>query len=423
MAINPDALLIFRAREGKDEKQKPKEKLKESILPKEEKEKSLGTFKPDRNIEPMLIPSKESAKQDMIKSREEAKSKIAVVKESVQQQSPKQNEMAEPQAMTDQPPPLKKASNWRDHITHQEYPDQKAQAEPLVAQSEPQKEKETKDINLLGYKIFRKNAKPKEEEQQGNVYEQQNLSYKDVASSGSSINIFANRDYISKRSMGRSKSQLNRDSARGRKCVWHPWREAYAICAYCHRPFCFEDTIEYNKDYYCLEDIDNVSSTYKEKIGSSGNTVGVIAGVLLLVAFLTFFYFANNQIIYVLTFVNSVGIFYFASHLNYSYLFALLATFLMIFAFIVAMQMFLQSKRRYFSGIIICISSVVLFSYQFSTSGTTYLGILDGLMFVAFFALLYSRATITLTSNSDSLVVPNSAMERNLIRWPNAGKF
>ncbi|EQD58270.1 hypothetical protein B2A_04436, partial [mine drainage metagenome] len=53
-----------------------------------------------------------------------------------------------------------------------------------------------------------------------------------------------------------------REAAEGMYCVWHPWRSAYAICHYCHRPFCFEDLVESNGNYYCLEDIDKAGGEH-----------------------------------------------------------------------------------------------------------------------------------------------------------------
>ncbi|MEM3841665.1 MAG: hypothetical protein QXN59_03165, partial [Candidatus Micrarchaeaceae archaeon] len=33
----------------------------------------------------------------------------------------------------------------------------------------------------------------------------------------------------------------SRSDKKNEMCIWHPWRKAFDICAYCDRPFCFED--------------------------------------------------------------------------------------------------------------------------------------------------------------------------------------
>ncbi len=42
-------------------------------------------------------------------------------------------------------------------------------------------------------------------------------------------------------------------------CVNHPWRQAYALCEYCKRPFCYADIMPFHDKLYCLEDIDRAT--------------------------------------------------------------------------------------------------------------------------------------------------------------------
>lgn len=430
MPINPDALLIFRAREG-EEKPKPKKAAaKEPELSKMERLQSLGTFRPNRAAEPMIIsPNKETVKFDLFRAQEEAKSKVQQVKEAVEEhaESQKQAVPQQPQAeqkpvetkpvqqpVQPQPKPQKPPGDWRDHVIRQEYA-------PESRIGSYQGESGTKNINLLGYRIFTK--KPSQEEGPEKSIYAETPPINPMGSSESSINVFSNNEYISKKIKGRSRGQLSREAARGRKCAWHPWRESYAICNFCHRPFCFEDIIEYGKNYYCLEDIDAVSSTYKESVSSYGNNMGILAGSLMMLSFLTFFYFANNQVIYVFGYLHNAGVFFFLEHINYSYVAAIVGSLIMVLAFIAALQMFLQSKRRFFTGTLVCIAAVALFSFQYTTTGTLYLGIIDAMTFIAFFALLYSRATISMISGTEQASGPESAIQRGILRWPNVGRF
>ncbi|MEM3839003.1 MAG: hypothetical protein QXF01_00265 [Candidatus Micrarchaeaceae archaeon] len=75
----------------------------------------------------------------------------------------------------------------------------------------------------------------------------------------------------------------NIKAAGGLKCVNHPWRNAYALCNYCSRPFCYADLIPYSKNLYCIEDIDRVSSgSFSGTAGGRGNPITSIAGILMI---------------------------------------------------------------------------------------------------------------------------------------------
>lgn len=399
MAIDPDSLLIFRARKGTapEEKKKP---AAQGPTPKSNDEKKLGQYKPSKYSEPMVLtPERAGSRRALMNAHEEAKSKITQARQAVQESV----RHGQPQSQKQEKGP------WTEHIVRQEI--------------HPEKQDVTKDINMLGFRIFGRKLEQQSKPRLTSVYGATTLSYKDVEASGTSINIFTNREYISRRGLGRSKGQLSREAAKGHRCVWHPWREAYVICAYCHRPFCFEDTIEFSKDYYCLEDIDSVSQTYKEKVGTSGNTAGTFAGILLMLSFLVFLYFANAQVFYVWQYVAHESLPFIVMHINYSYAFALLDMLAMLLAFITALMIFLQSRKRFFTGSAVCIFSVALFSYQYTNTGTLYLGVVNALIFLAFFMLIYSNATVAESTGNDDIASSTTVLDQNMLRWPNVGKF
>lgn len=236
-----------------------------------------------------------------------------------------------------------------------------------------------------------------------------------------SVKVFTGKEYVAVKAVGKkSDAQLSREAARKRSCIWHPWREAYAICTYCHRPFCFEDTVEFNRSFYCLEDIDNVSSNFRERISESGNTIKMLAGVILIFAFLTYFYFSNAQILSVLQSLATQGLPYSIFHINASYAFALLESLLIVLALINGLLLFGRSTRGVYSAFLICLSTVALFTYQYTSTGTFYLGLVAGMVFISLMILLYSRTTYI---NQLDIVSPKEEVERNLLRWPNVGKF
>jgi hypothetical protein len=218
----------------------------------------------------------------------------------------------------------------------------------------------------------------------------------------------------------RLSARISKEKARGKMCVWHPWREAYAMCTYCNRPFCFEDTVEFNNSYYCLEDIDNVTSKYERKLTTLESGMSTLAGILLIISVLVFFYFAYGQAASVIKSISNSGIQAFMGSANSNF-FIFLEIIFVILGFASAIMVFLQSSKGMYLGIFSCLAMVILFSYQLLTQGTIYYGILDAIVFVSFVMFVQSKAT---NVNSDRrLKSETSITKSNITKWPNAGKF
>jgi hypothetical protein len=368
MSINPDSLLIFRARANsgsKDaEKKKPADqKDKQATQSKSQNPKQLGKFQPDKNLEPMLI--------------EEPKATTAPSRKQSQDQSMQSADSSKKQIRT---------SMFGDNT------------------------------------IKSRKEKIQEYYQKKSIYTDQTPIYRDTYSNKSTEDFDkpqqapASRPKVEK--SGRQKQ--SRDAAAGKTCVWHPWRQAFAICAYCHRPFCFQDTMESNLEYYCLEDIDRAPK-YEPAPISSANNIGILSGILLLVSFLTFFYFSHNQILYIFSYINKVGLPLFISHVNYNYTFALVEGFISIISVVVAVSLFVRSKKGFYLGVLVCFFEVAVFSYQYLSTATLYLGIVDFMVFIAFIALLLSRNTYV--RNEEKEISPLASLDRELMNFSNTGRF
>jgi hypothetical protein len=213
--------------------------------------------------------------------------------------------------------------------------------------------------------------------------------------------------------------QQSRDAAKGKTCAWHPWREAYATCGYCNRYFCFQDIVEFNRNYYCLDDIDNVSSRFAETAASKGNNLGLVSGVFLMISFLVFFFYANAQILYIVQYMHNVGISFFLAHVDYTYVLALMEGAFASLALVSALLLFVRSPKGFYIGVFACLGAVALFSYQYTSTATAYLGIVDVLMFGAFAMLLYSRTSYI----PEEVKNPLASLGRNTVNWPNVGQF
>lgn len=210
------------------------------------------------------------------------------------------------------------------------------------------------------------------------------------------------------------------DGAAGRTCVWHPWRAAYAICRYCKRPFCFEDTIEFNADYYCLEDIDKVSHASTRTTVQKSSNVSTIAGILLLASFLLFFFFTSSQIIQTLYYTSRVGLLYIMQQGQISYIVTLAETFAVLLCIMAALLVLMQTENSQRFAVATCFITVAVFSYVYTNSGSSYSLMVSILAFAAFSTLLYSTAQ---SISGGRLSNAGEMIENEAISWPNAGKF
>ena len=262
-----------------------------------------------------------------------------------------------------------------------------------------------------------KMGKSKPQQEVSNAAAEENIKH--------TLGMSDNADTYAEADTSKQAGQQSKTDAKGNYCVWHPWRAAYAICAYCHRPFCFQDTVELNNQYYCLEDIDIVSHTYRERVTMTTNTVTIAAGVLLMFAFLTFFYYSNVQVLFVIGYINRVGISYFIANAAQNYLYVLAEIIAIGFAFIAALFLFAQSRKAFYIGMIVTLAAIVLFSNQYASTGTLSTLAITVMIFASFLLLLYSRATRATSEVENQLVNPSYYQtERNTnARFPNTGKF
>ena len=389
MTIDPNSLLIFKIRAveptttAKEAAHVEQLQANEKKLPVLEKPKLLGIFKPIMSKEPAVITAKQQAQQ--------------AAKQPVKNMQAAQNQQQIQMA-------AKNIQKGQQHAN--------AAIKPKI------------DMNVIGMEIFSTRQEKSEAQQPKRTYAKQKSSAQ-KEKSGTTIGVYSDKiEYITKSGGFSHNNQLNREVAKEYNCVWHPWRKAYAICSYCHRTFCYEDTIEFNRNYYCLEDIDGISTKYEQKASSKNGITGTAAAVLLMIAFIVYFYFANVQVLYILQYINKVSLIYFIGHVNYSYLLALIESILLLMGFSDAILLLIQSKAGFFTGVFICLASITLFSFQLINTTTIYLGIVDAIIFAAFVLLLYSRSVSTAIRWEDQqLQSPTATAEENLIKWPSAGRF
>jgi hypothetical protein len=192
----------------------------------------------------------------------------------------------------------------------------------------------------------------------------------------------------------------SREKAKGLFCSTHRFRHAYAICAYCHRPFCYEDIAEYQNEYYCVEDVDRVTSHYTETLANEYSFSNLLASFILIGGFILYFYYSNGQLGYVFSFLvkNPAG---FISSINIAYGLILSSLTIMVFTMIGALYILMGSKRGHIAAAVLSAAAVavMLFTYEYISSGSIYLVIIAGFEFAAFLAIIHSAASEARTYN------------------------
>ena len=190
----------------------------------------------------------------------------------------------------------------------------------------------------------------------------------------------------------------SKEMAKGLYCVAHPFRHAYAICSYCHRPFCFEDIIEYQKDYYCIEDIDRVTAYHKDRLTYEYSTSSIITSFILTLSFILFIFYSYGQLGYVLNYLLGSPLRFF-SGINFAYVITLASLVVMLFTFGAALYILLGSRQGHVVASVISMAAVMLFVYQFIGTGTEYMAIIAVLEFAAFLSAVHSAASGALVYN------------------------
>lgn len=223
---------------------------------------------------------------------------------------------------------------------------------------------------------------------------------------------------ISEKKTKKTKAERqSREAASGLYCAWHPWRDAYAICAECHRPFCYEDIAEYGGKYYCLEDIDTVAVS--SRASSGFNRVGFLAAGAFLIPIIVYILFVSGELTYIFNYIIQGGITNFLYTINITYAETLLGFLFTILLFLSSIMIFVQSRKGYSLGMLSGFLSVALFVYEYISSFALYSLIISVLSFIGLVTLSYSISSYAPLPEPERM----GLSERSPIDWPALGKF
>lgn len=172
------------------------------------------------------------------------------------------------------------------------------------------------------------------------------------------------------------KEDINKThSVTGLSCVNHPWRSAYALCNYCHRPFCYADLAKEENKNYCLEDLDQITKTQVVLV-KKNFVYNYVASIFLFLVVAILLIYAYQQIHYTtLNFYNgltSLGLVLFIKTLTFNYIYQLQNPLIVLFSIIAGILLLIRSqKTTILSTLILVILSLVL-SYAYLISNTYY---------------------------------------------------
>lgn len=167
-----------------------------------------------------------------------------------------------------------------------------------------------------------------------------------------------------------------KEPVKGLSCINHPWRSAYAMCAYCHRPFCFADMTKRDGKNYCLEDIDQVARTpaIKSKRIFAYN---YIAGLIFLIGAGIILYNSYPQIHYsvnlIISTVKGIGIVNFVKSISLPYIYSLENTLLVVFSIIGGLLLFFRSNKAVILSVLLLVIITLVVSYTYLESSVNYL--------------------------------------------------
>ncbi len=201
---------------------------------------------------------------------------------------------------------------------------------------------------------------------------------------------------LSKNYLNNNIKKLDPQKNKAYVCVWHPWKQAYEICNYCHKPFCFKDIIENNGKFYCLEDVNKTPSS-NNKIKHDYSSLSMLSGISLMSGFILFIYFGYSQLTYQsknlfnMILKLSKGIIVFSPFANFANLFPILAFILTFVGLLVGISILLNTKRSFVTGIFTSAISVIIFSYAYLTYLKIYILLISILSFASMVILLSSK--------------------------------
>ncbi len=207
----------------------------------------------------------------------------------------------------------------------------------------------------------------------------------------------------------------SKDLALNRTCVYHPWREAYAVCYHCKMAFCYADIVEHDDGFYCIEDSEK---TYRKDAFTSkieANAAIKMASLLMLVVAGLLFYYTYSQVFFILGNLGpnwSQAL----SNIQYSYAVSIFNMVLALITFVDAIVLLALASRRIEISEMVVGIVILGMSSEYLSSSVTYLVAIAVIAVGALISMLISRML------ENTLSFAQEAQEAK-VRWPRLETF
>ncbi len=160
---------------------------------------------------------------------------------------------------------------------------------------------------------------------------------------------------------------------KGDMCFNHPWRQAYARCSFCKRPFCYADLVGYSGKQYCIEDM-NHAQPAKPDAHLSTNRFTYISSILFLASSLILFYYTYPQFLLLFAQLQRVGFSSFINNVSYIYFVILASSAFVVLGLASSIAVLSTSHAKFFFSAVILLAMLLFFPYEYLSSSSTYYG-------------------------------------------------
>jgi hypothetical protein len=194
--------------------------------------------------------------------------------------------------------------------------------------------------------------------------------------------------------------------AKGKNCTIHPWRNAYALCAADNLPYCYEDLMDYNGTYYCLDDMEKAATLEKSttQTAEKYSMVNMISATLFILVFPMFVYSSYNTLLPTVLQLYKTDVSLWIPYLlsNFQNTLMLVGVLFSLISFLAGASILRESKSAIRNGTAAGVINIVVFGYLYLVIRVFYLA---GLVMVSIFALV----TLVMSKSAYATIAPDEA--------------
>ncbi len=205
---------------------------------------------------------------------------------------------------------------------------------------------------------------------------------------------------------------------KGDMCFNHPWRQAYARCSFCKRPFCYADLVGHSGMQYCLEDINHMEHSV-QKATISANRFTYVSSVLFLAGSLLLFYYTYPQFLLMLTQVQLSGLSIFIYNISYINFIVIMSSAFVILGIVSSISILAPSRGRFFLSALMLLAMLLFFPYEYLSSSSTYYG--NYLLYVTIIVFVNMITLVMSRFGYEGRISEKKLMDQ--VEWPRIETF